>query len=1310
MNPAAPSRLRHPILLAVLLAFCSTVSAQSTAIGVPTPIVFSSGSGTLSLDFTDRDYQLILYSARRDEPDTTRSYTWTVSGAFPATRPVVHLTPDVGHASGNHDALRAEEARLAARFAVTGVPATPARKAVPFQVGASRTFAFDAFGDVPSTSVNATLVATNGRADAWLDVNATGLTTAQIQAQIDRFTDHTYPIATDVFGAPSDVDGDGKVLFLYTPLVDQVGGVAGFYRSKSLFSTSQGGDGNVADMMYLGIDHDESFYESLLAHEFQHLINYNQHVVVRNGSSEISSINEAMSHVCEDLVDQHVQGGNPSNVRTYTASPHAFSLLAEQAHDSGLRGTAYTFARSMMESYGDDVPTRLTQTALSGIANVENVAGESFEAVYEDYLARMFLAGSGLNAGFDFSYSFFTDPSSGSRSIPLPDEHAVSPQAVTVTGSVKAFAASSVRLMGTGTSNVTIDTDLSGQFSGLLIPIPRSFRHTRSLKPDYFAGFTFDGSITGEFVTGQAVTFTGTVADPANTEILLRFVDLENEVDTLKYRADVVNGAFSVSVVFPHDRAGEYEMALFAGVQDESLPFIGRLVGATVSQGSGPVELPTNFFTGITLNEPLQTSISTGSAVRLSGTVVDPAITQMSFEFTHLGTGDVVETFVDVTGDAFEAVLVFAPEQTGPYILKAFAGQKGQSLPFAGEYPGFEVAEGFGEFLLPVDFFDGFTLQEGMPTDFLAGRTINLSGTVQNPEIETVLFRYTDGNGAQLRFEVNASTGSFRKGVVFLPSQAGIYTLDVFGGPAGGSLAHRGSFSPVFVSTVSTPVSLPVDFLSGVVLDEPLSAELFAGAVPFLTGQLSDTTPTQIAVRLDSPDGSLSSVEFGSVTGGRFDVPIPLSGLPTGSYTLLVFAGPAGGSLPFIDSFTPISIVASQPRASLQTTRVVFPTTVVGETATRAVRIRNVGSEELLLPDVSLSGPFGFVRLGDRIAPGDSLDIDVFYTPDVVDFVEGTLTVTTNDPTQPTLTVPVSGAGAIGTGPVDPGTPAPVLSVSSSLLSLPETLVGQPTSSRFVIRNTGDADLTVDSLVVAGGFSAILTPGTVIGTSDSLKVDVTATPDAVGDLTGSVTVYSDGGDPFTVNLSVSATAPPVVDPNAIANDTWQSIELTTPLSRHITTDTEVAIAGNVLETRIGLILFQFRPVDDQGEADTSRPDRLIFAFVSGGLFSQTVTFTEDQAGAYELSVSGGSPNDITLPSLGPTIDITVSLPGAIPVTLLGDIDGDGTVGFPDFLSFAGAFGKSTGDPGYLATADLDASGTVDFTDFLTFAAQFGKSL
>jgi hypothetical protein len=54
--------------------------------------------------------------------------------------------------------------------------------------------------------------------------------------------------------------------------------------------------------------------------------------------------------------------------------------------------------------------------------------------------------------------------------------------------------------------------------------------------------------------------------------------------------------------------------------------------------------------------------------------------------------------------------------------------------------------------------------------------------------------------------------------------------------------------------------------------------------------------------------------------------------------------------------------------------------------------------------------------------------------------------------------------------------------------------------------------------------------------------------------------------------------------------------------------------------------------------------------------------------------------------------------------LPGDFDGDGEVGFPDFLSFVQAFGQTNPS----LEADLNGDGKVDFGDFLVLVQNFGR--
>ena len=63
-----------------------------------------------------------------------------------------------------------------------------------------------------------------------------------------------------------------------------------------------------------------------------------------------------------------------------------------------------------------------------------------------------------------------------------------------------------------------------------------------------------------------------------------------------------------------------------------------------------------------------------------------------------------------------------------------------------------------------------------------------------------------------------------------------------------------------------------------------------------------------------------------------------------------------------------------------------------------------------------------------------------------------------------------------------------------------------------------------------------------------------------------------------------------------------------------------------------------------------------------------------------------------------------------PQFLMSDFDGDGAVGFPDFLLFVAQFGLSQNDKGYDARFDLDGDGAIGFNDFLVFANHFGQAV
>ena len=458
--------------------------AQET--GVPFAVDISSNPATLTLDLSNRDYELILYSFKTDETDYHRTFNFVVTAAYGASKPAV-LYPDQHAHRAMPTArdrlefqLRQADCAIARRLQQTGGYRPVAAKTAQQQIGSTRQYVFS-FGDAEDdTTITATLVATSARAHGYLDIADTDkLSTARIQAHLDHFSTEAYPIATSIYGAESDVDNDGKVHFLYTSLVDYAGtgsgdiypnhnvsGIAGFYTIRSVLPQNQGGNGNRADLMYLSPTiSSPAFYQALLAHEFQHLISCNQHVLLRNGGCEESWLNEAMSHVCEDLIGRHTQGGNRDLVRQYSRRPHEYSLTGPAIFSTGVRGAAYLFARSLMEDFGEDVLSRLVQTANTGIANVEQATSQSFAPIFDRHLSRLFLSGKDLNETLSYTAPFLQNATS-------PLELKISPQSPSMRLDIKPLSMAYLRLTGNQPNvTLTIHTDAAGVFRAQLIPL-----------------------------------------------------------------------------------------------------------------------------------------------------------------------------------------------------------------------------------------------------------------------------------------------------------------------------------------------------------------------------------------------------------------------------------------------------------------------------------------------------------------------------------------------------------------------------------------------------------------------------------------------------------------------------------------------------------------------------------------------------------------------------------------------------------------------------------------------------------------------
>ena len=345
------------------------------------------------------------------------SSTFSLAGSLPVTPAPPQPAPApaaLPAAVRFHDAIRRmDEAAARASLRLPPEPAAPARTSSPPAVGSPRTFRVCATLDCASTvNVNATAQVVGEHSAVYLDQAAPsvgGFTSNDLQQLATQFDTDLYPLDTLAFGAPSDVDGNGVVIILLTPRVNALVGrpdcqssfVTGFFLASDLAPATRASynDGEVFYAMVpdasgsVSCPHPAAQVRQLIAptfiHEFQHMISFNQHVLVRRGAIETLWLNEAMSHLAEELGGRHYDSlaldtataarfmfGDLYNAYLYLLNPAANAVITTAGTD-GLeqRGAQWLFLRYLVDRYGAATTRRLEQTALTGDANVVAAAG-----------------------------------------------------------------------------------------------------------------------------------------------------------------------------------------------------------------------------------------------------------------------------------------------------------------------------------------------------------------------------------------------------------------------------------------------------------------------------------------------------------------------------------------------------------------------------------------------------------------------------------------------------------------------------------------------------------------------------------------------------------------------------------------------------------------------------------------------------------------------------------------------------------------------------------------------------------------------
>ena len=807
----------------LLLTCFQPVFAQR--IGEPYPVKLLGTSSPLTLEFSDRDYMLIVYSLNADEPPDLKDnpeYGFAVfsvsSGANSATvrNPGASLAAHSG--GGLEIQLRRQEQDLARRVQQTGGYRPAAAKVAPHLVGARR-FVFPAFGNVADTTVTAVLLAGGHRANAYVDVSDTGrVSSARIQADVDLFSAKIHPVVTSALVRDPGAGDIGRVYLLYTHLVDEVSDdsttVRGFFNAASVLPENQGGNGDQINLLFINPFNDPDVTDAVLAHEFQHLFSFYQHVLIRNGRPEEGWLNEGLSHVCEDLVGGH-ETHNRANIERFLANPNETPLRGS-VENPGVRGAAYLFVRSLIEDFGMGILPRLVQTNNVGLRNVKEAAGDRITDIYERYLSRLFLSGSGLNPTLEYTTPFLADTTSGGRRFPHPEEFLVSPETSPAIGSVQPLSGAFVRLSYETNRTIWIQTDAEGSFRAVLIPIPPGDRARISIPADFFSNITLDSPVAGPFLSYKPIRISGAVSDPTVSEI--QFVLLHKDYSTEnRYVVPVRDGKFSHTFFFSHEQAGDYRLQVGTKrVDQQDYDPAGTFGAFTIEQGLETSPIPVDYFTDIVFSSPFPVEVPSGQAIRLSGVVSDPSLTVIKFSFWHENIDGSVHFNAPVTNGQFSKTVLFTHGQTGVYQFAINRQRGSTSYSFPQDmFTPIVVREGEGTVLIPEDFFEEIQLHAPMPVEYRIGHPVRVDGAISDPSVSLIEFSFftfstdteTSPGSADTRFLAQVVNGQFSAEIAFSPEQqvSDDYTLEVWLWRSGERTVGFRRFEPISIGAPPSP-------------------------------------------------------------------------------------------------------------------------------------------------------------------------------------------------------------------------------------------------------------------------------------------------------------------------------------------------------------------------------------------------------------------------------------------------------------------------------------------------------------------------
>ncbi|MFC1544615.1 choice-of-anchor D domain-containing protein [Gemmatimonadota bacterium] len=331
----------------------------------------------------------------------------------------------------------------------------------------------------------------------------------------------------------------------------------------------------------------------------------------------------------------------------------------------------------------------------------------------------------------------------------------------------------------------------------------------------------------------------------------------------------------------------------------------------------------------------------------------------------------------------------------------------------------------------------------------------------------------------------------------------------------------------------------------------------------------------------------------------------------------------------------------------------------VGSDNTATFDIDNVGGAALNVTSITSDNPeFTCNPTTATLPGGDTETITVTFAPLTTGIKSATITILSNDPDEPSVTVSLS-----GTGTVPPG---PEINLTSSSVPIGDVSIGGSATGTFTIENQGTLNLTVSSITSDDGFFTVSPASAIILPGQNQLVTVTFTPTNAGNQSANITVASDDSDEPSLTVSatgngVVAAAPEITLSAASVDAGNASIGGSATATFDITNDGTADLVVSSISSDNAV--FSVSPASVTLTPAQSQTVTVTFSPLATGAQSATVTVASDDCDEPSLTVSAtgngvvAAAPEITLSAA--SVDAgNASIGGSATATF--DITNDGT--------------------------------------------------